>query len=69
MKYPNKINMITQIENLAAIMIGFNDSNDVTKEYFTNLVMPKVKELVSKTDNLNYMLVLNTSVKNFTAAA
>ena len=69
MKYPNKINMITQIENLAAIMIGFNASNDVTKEYFTNLVMPKVKELVSKTDNLNYMLVLNTSVKNFSAAA
>ncbi len=36
---------------------------------FTNTVMPNVKALIDKTDRLNYMLVLDTSIKNFTAGA
>lgn len=61
--------MITQIQNLPANMVGFKASYEVTETDFINDVMPKVKELVSKTDTLNYMLVLDTSVKNFTAGA
>lgn len=61
--------MITQIQNLPSNMVGFTASGEVTEDDFTNDVMPKVKELVSKTDKLNYMLVLDTSVKNFTAGA
>lgn len=61
--------MITQIQNLPANMVGFKASQEVTEEDFTTHVMPKVKELVSKTDKLNYMLVLDTSIKNFTAGA
>ena len=48
-------------------MISFNVSNDVTEADFTNLLKPKAKELISKTGNLNYMLLLDTSVKNFRA--
>lgn len=61
--------MITQIQNLPSTMVGFKASGEVTEEDFTTRVMPKVKELVSKTDTLNYMLVLDTSIKNFTAGA
>lgn len=31
--------------------------------------MPKVKALIDKTDKLNYLLVLETSVTNFTIGA
>jgi hypothetical protein len=31
--------------------------------------MPKVKALIEKTDQLNYLLVLDTSVKNFSIGA
>lgn len=61
--------MITQIQNLPANMVGFKATNEITEEDFTDRVMPEVKELVAKTDTLNYMLVLDTSVKDFTAGA
>ncbi|WP_018342560.1 STAS/SEC14 domain-containing protein [Cytophaga aurantiaca] len=61
--------MITYIQNLPANMVGFKASNEVTESDFEEDVMPKVKELVTKTDELNYMLILDTSVKNFTAGA
>jgi hypothetical protein len=61
--------MITYIQNLPANMAGFKASNEVTEEDFAEDVMPKVKELIAKTDELNYMLILDTSVKNFTAGA
>ena len=61
--------MITQIQNLPANIVGFKASNEVTEEDFTTRVMPEVKELISKTNTLNYLLVLDTSVKNFTLGA
>lgn len=61
--------MITQIQNLPANMVGFKATNEITKEDFDEEVIPKVKQLVEKTNTLNYMLVLDTSVKNFTAGA
>ncbi|KOY84554.1 hypothetical protein AD998_20390 [bacterium 336/3] len=36
---------------------------------FIETVMAKVKALIDKTDKLNYLLVLETSVKNFTIGA
>jgi hypothetical protein len=61
--------MIQQIDHLPANMVGFKATGDVTEADFTGTVMPKVKELIDKTDALNYMLVLDTSIKNFTAGA
>ena len=57
------------MENLPPNMVGFRATGEVTETDFTDIVMPKVKELIEKTDKLNYMLVLDTSVKNFTAGA
>jgi hypothetical protein len=61
--------MIQQIDNLPANMVGFKATGEVTEADFTDTVMPKVKELIDKTGKLNYMLVLDTSIKNFTAGA
>jgi hypothetical protein len=61
--------MITQIENLPPNMVGFKASGEVTESDFTATVMPRVKELLDKTDRLNYLLVLDTSIKNFTMGA
>lgn len=61
--------MIQFIEQLPANMVGFKATDEVTENDFSETVMPKVKELVDKTGTLNYMLVLDTSVKNFTAEA
>ena len=61
--------MITHIEKLPLNMVGFRASGKITEVDFSEIVMPKVKELIKKTDKLNYMLVLDTSIKNFTAGA
>ena len=50
-------------------MVGFRATGEVTENDFTNLVIPQVKAQVEKTGKLNYMLILDTSIKNFTFGA
>ena len=66
---PKNTNMIQQLTDVPANMVAFKASGEVTKEDFENIVLPAVKKLVDATGELNYMLVLETSVKNFTAGA
>lgn len=61
--------MITRITNLPKNMVGFRATGEVTQTDFDKVVIPEVKKLVEATDVLNYMLVLDTSVKNFTFGA
>jgi len=61
--------MITQLENLPANMVGFKATGEITEEDFSQTVMPVVKRLIEQTDKLNYLLVLDTSIKNFTMGA
>ena len=46
--------------------MGFKTTGEIAENDFNETVMPKVKALIDKTDKLNYFLVLETSVKNFT---
>lgn len=50
-------------------MVGCKAVGKVTQRDFTDTVMPKVKALIDETDKLNYLLVLETSLKNFTLGA
>lgn len=50
-------------------MVGFRASMEVTKDDFDQVVLPAVTELVQRTNELNYMLVLDTPLKNFTTGA
>ena len=61
--------MIELLPNLPENMVGFRATGEVTKEDFTDVVMPEVERLVADIGKLNYMLVLDTSVKDFTASA
>src|SRR5687768_12561635 len=61
--------MIQQLNNLPSSMVGFRATGEVTEGDFNNVVMPEVKKLVERTDKLNYLLVLDTSLKNFTPGA
>jgi len=61
--------MIRHLNNLPATMVGFVATDEVTKEDFEAVVLPAVQELVDRTGILNYLLVLNTEIKNFTLGA
>ncbi len=61
--------MIQHLKDLPANMVGFKATGEITEKDFTETVMPKVKALIDKTDQLNYLLVLETSVNNFTIGA
>ena len=61
--------MITEISGLPSNMAGFRAKDTVTEEDFTGLVMPRVKQFVEENGELNYMLVLDTPIKNFTIGA
>lgn len=50
-------------------MVGFVASDEITKEDFDNVVLPAVNELVKRTDKLNYLLIVDTQLKNFTLGA
>lgn len=60
--------MITTIQNLPQNMVGFRASGEVTKDDFEP-VLKEVESFVDQNDKLNYMLVLDTSPKDFTAGA
>lgn len=61
--------MIQQLENTPENMIGFRAVGEVTKEDFADNVIPSVEKQVEKTGKLNYLLLLDTSVKDFSAGA
>jgi hypothetical protein len=61
--------MITEIKNLPSNMVGFTASGEITEDDFNNVVLPRVKQTVESNNEINYMLVLDTSIKNFTAGA
>lgn len=61
--------MIVKIENTPDNMVGFQTLGEVTKEDFETTVVPEVKALVERTGKLNYLMVINTELKNFSAGA
>lgn len=61
--------MIQQLDNMPDNMIGFRAQGEVTKEDFTDIVIPRVEQQIEKTGKLNYLLLLDTSIKDFSAGA
>ena len=61
--------MIQYLDYLPSNIVGFKATGEITELDFADTVMPKVKTLIERTDKLNYLLVLETSVKNFTIGA
>lgn len=61
--------MIHHLQNLPKNIVGFKATGDITEKDFSDVVLPKVQELIEKTDQLNYLLVLDTPLKNFSVGA
>lgn len=61
--------MITRIESQLSDAVAFRASGAVTKEDYDNVVYPAVSELVKRTGRLNYIMVIDTPLHNFTIGA
>lgn len=61
--------MIKELKDTPNTMVGFVVSDEVTKEDFNKVMLPAVSELVQRTDKLNYLLVVDTPLKNFVIGA
>ena len=55
--------MIHLLDNLPSNIVGFKATGEITEKDFTETVMPKVKALIDKTDNLINHLVLEYFIK------
>ena len=50
-------------------MVGIHATGEVTKEDLDKVVLPRIDELVARQGEINYLLVLETDVQNWTAGA
>jgi len=61
--------MLKIIENLPDHVVGVEATNEVNADDLKNVLLPALEENVEKYDEINYLLVLRTEVKNWTAGA
>lgn len=61
--------MITLIDNIPGNVAGFRAMGDVGKADYENVVIPAIDALVKKQGSINFLLVLDTELKNFTIGA
>jgi len=61
--------MLQFIKDLPGHVVGIRAIGEVTKEDYENVLIPHMEELVKKEGEINYLLVLETSVQNFSAAS
>ncbi len=61
--------MIETLKNVPENLAAFRASGEVKEDDFKNTVLPEVKKMVEKTGKLNYLLLLDTDIKNFSAGA
>lgn len=61
--------MISVITNAPGHIAAFRASGDVTREDFETVVMPVADKVVQQTGELNYLMEIDTDLKNFTAGA
>ena len=60
--------MIHKIDT-ADNMVAFRALAEVTSDDFKSVVVPAIEDLVKRTDEINFLLVLETELENFTAGA
>jgi hypothetical protein len=61
--------MITRLTDVPLNLVAFRATGEVTKDDYENVVFPSVKELLHNTDVLNYLMIIDTLLKNFTIGA
>jgi hypothetical protein len=58
--------MLQLINDLPDHVVGIHAVGEVTKDDYERILLPKMNELVKRQGEINYLLVLETDVQNFT---
>jgi hypothetical protein len=61
--------MLQFINDLEPHVVGIHAIGEVTKEDIETVLIPRIDDLVKRQGEINYLMVLETDVKNFTAGA
>ena len=61
--------MIEQLAGVPDNVAAFRASGEVTKKDFTETVIPVINNLVKKYDELNYLMLIDTPLTNFSGGA
>ena len=61
--------MVTQITGLSGDVAGFRATGTVTKEDYDTIIYPAVKKICDHNPELNFLMVLDNHLKNFTPGA
>jgi hypothetical protein len=64
-----KKEMISKINSAPSNVAAFRATGEVTKSDYDNVVIPGIDALVAKQDKINFLLVVDTEMKNFTLGA
>ena len=61
--------MILKLGDAPENVVAFRATGDVDKEDYKKVVIPAIDALVKKEGKINFMLVLDTAIKNFSIGA
>lgn len=61
--------MIEQLTGVSENIVAFRALKEVTREDFDKIVLPAVDTVVERTGELNFLLIVDTPLKNFTIGA
>ncbi|HJR99292.1 MAG TPA: STAS/SEC14 domain-containing protein [Flavobacterium sp.] len=61
--------MIEVINTTPHTIAAFRVTGAVTKEDYNNIVIPEVERLIKQIDYINFLLVLDSDLENFTTGA
>ncbi len=61
--------MLQFIKDLPDHVIGIRATGEVNKEDYVKVLIPRMEELVRRQGEIDYLLVLETDVQNFSVAA
>jgi hypothetical protein len=64
-----QIAMLSIMHDLPPYVVGIRASGAVTKQDFDEVLKPALEELKKRNGKINYLLLLDTSVSNFTLGA
>ncbi len=61
--------MITLLSDAPSNVVAFRATGEVTKDDYDKVVIPAIDALVQKQDSINFLLIVDTAMKNFTIGA
>lgn len=61
--------MLQFIKDLPAHVVGIRATGEVNKDDYERVLIPRMEELAKRQGEINYLLVLETDVQNFSVAA